>query len=586
MSEQKGSVLFIDDDEMSRNIIGSYLRERGYEVHLASHGEQGLEIFARERPDVVLLDLRMPGMDGLQVLERLVESSRNTAVLVVSGAGEMKDVIQAMRHGAWNYVIKSLENLSLLDEAVIRALNEQQLILDRERYQKELQEALSENEFYRMKLESIFQSLPDGLISVDNEMRVMEYNQAMQELCPKGGEFELGAFFTEIGQDNGEYCLSILRRTLRDQKPVYNKRVECPAEHPSKRVFLVTATPMRDREGAVTGATLITRDISRQEELEEKLQEKREFRNIVGKSPHMQKIFNLIQQLSNVDTTVLITGESGTGKEVVVDALHYSGHRSKGPLYKVNCAALSEELLDSELFGHVRGAFTGAYQNKTGRVEVAQGGTLFLDEIGEISHRIQLKLLRFLETKEFERVGSSQIKRADVRIVSATNLDLQQKVQDGGFREDLYYRLKVMNVHIPPLRERKEDIPLLVDHFCKEYSRKFDKKITGVSDDVMRLFMKYPWQGNVRELKHILEHGSLFCPGGKISREHLPGEILEVSRSGPVARVSAAPHEELTQERIERAIKEAGGNKSKAADVLGIHRKTLYRKMHRLGMDL
>jgi PAS domain S-box-containing protein len=586
MRHHKGSVLFIDDDEMSRNIIGSYLKERGYEVHLAAHGEQGLEIFSREQPDVVLLDLRMPGMDGQQVLERIVESSRNTAVLVVSGAGEMRDVIQAMRHGAWNYVIKSLENLSLLDEAVSRALNEQQLILDRERYQKELQEALAENEYYRMKLEAIFQSLPDGLISVDNNLRVVEYNQAMQGLCPRGEDFALGTLFTQIGQDNGEYCLSILRETLREQKPVYNKRVECPAEHAPKRVFLVTSTPMREKDGSVNGATLIIRDISRQEELEEKLQEKREFRNIVGKSPHMQKVYSLIQQLANVDTTVLVTGESGTGKECVVDALHYSGHRSKGPLCKVNCAALSEDLLDSELFGHVRGAFTGAYQNKTGRVEVAEGGTLFLDEIGEISHRIQLKLLRFLETKEFERVGSSQIKRADVRIVSATNLDLQQKVQDGGFREDLYYRLKVMTIHITPLRERKEDIPLLVDHFCKEYSQKFDKKIVGVTDDVMRLFMKHPWPGNVRELKHTMEHGSLFCPGGRISREHLPGDVLEGTRSGSPGKEPAAPPAELGQEHIERAIREAGGNKSKAADALGIHRKTLYRKMHRLGMTL
>jgi transcriptional regulator with PAS, ATPase and Fis domain len=245
---------------------------------------------------------------------------------------------------------------------------------------------------------------------------------------------------------------------------------------------------------------------------------------------------------------------------------------------------MSEELLDSELFGHVRGSFTGAYKDKMGRFEAAQGGTLFLDEIGEISHRIQLKLLRVLENKQFERVGSNQTIKADVRIVSATNVDLLQKVREGSFRDDLYYRLKVMNVHLPPLRERKEDIPLLVDHFCFHYSREFSKKITGVTDRVMSLFMHHDWPGNIRELKHAIEHGCLLCPGGNINIDHLPTELLE---SHEVSLDNLYPSsEELTLEHIEKALREAKGNKSRAAFLLGIHRKTLYRKMHRLGMGL
>ncbi len=329
-------------------------------------------------------------------------------------------------------------------------------------------------------------------------------------------------------------------------------------------------------------------DITEKIEMEEALQESKEsyeqlllstqqlssYKNIIGKSEQMRRIYTLIQQLANVDTTVLITGESGTGKELIVEALHYSGIRSKGPLIKVNCSALSEHLLESELFGHVRGAFTGATYSKKGRIEAAEGGTLFLDEIGDISPNLQLKLLRFLQEKNFERVGDVNTLSADVRIIAATNADLSQKVQEGSFRSDLYYRLKVIPINIPPLRKRPEDVPLLVNHFCQRFGQIFNKDITGVTDEVIRFFIKHPWPGNVRELEHVLECACIFCPGGKVGLEHLPEKGIKRD-----AEIMSYPikKKKMGKEELIGALKQAKGNKTRAAELLGISRRTLYR---------
>lgn len=308
------------------------------------------------------------------------------------------------------------------------------------------------------------------------------------------------------------------------------------------------------------------------------------FEKIVGKSRPMRDIYALIQQLAEVETTVLITGESGTGKELIVDALHSCSSRSKGPLIKVNCSALAEELLESELFGHVRGAFTGALYDKIGRIEAAEGGTLFLDEIGEISHKIQLKLLRFLEEKQFERVGDYKTRNANVRIVAATNVDLARKVQENEFRKDLYFRLKVMPIQVPPLRERTEDIPLLINHFCQHFSKSFNKDISGVSREVLNVFIGYHWPGNVRELEHAIEHASLLCPGGQIELDHLPSELINPDQEKTSVPVSSA-HNKVGKENIVEALERTGGNKTAAAHLLGISRRTLYRKINQFGIN-
>jgi transcriptional regulator with PAS, ATPase and Fis domain len=290
----------------------------------------------------------------------------------------------------------------------------------------------------------------------------------------------------------------------------------------------------------------------------------------------MQKVYSLIEDLANVETTVLVTGESGTGKELVAEALHYSGDRKDRPLVKVNCSALPESLLESELFGHVKGAFTGAIRDKQGRFQLAQGGTIFLDEIGDVSPRVQQRLLRVLQQKEFERVGDSTPVKADVRVIAATNKDLREKVKTGEFREDLYYRLNVVEVALPPLRDRREDIPLLADHFMKRLNAKLGKEISGVSDDVLKVFMNHPWPGNIRQLEHVLEHAFILCRQNAITVEHLPADFKDtVEARRPLLT------DGRTDERgmILQALEKAGGNKARTAKLLGISRRTIYRKM-------
>jgi PAS domain S-box-containing protein len=585
MSKNNYSILFIDDDHLSRELIGACLQDRGYELFLASNGEEGLELFSRYAPDIVLLDLRMPGLNGFQVLKRIVAQNDQVPVLVVSGIGEMDDVIKAVRLGAWNYVVKSLDNLSVLEEAVEMVVQHLQLLREKQHTQQKLVQALDENKRVRTQLKTIFESLPDGIMTVNDQGQVLEYNQAMQTLCPIGCKLELNKSIRDLLPENNDSCLRIIKKTLTENRKFLNRRIECPYLKPSRKVLLATTSPLHNDQDELTGATLILKDISRQEELEEKLQERRKLRNIIGKSGAMQRVYALISQLANVDSTVLIAGESGTGKECVMDALHHTGQRKEGPLCKVNCSALSRELLDSELFGHVKGAFTGAHQDKIGRFEMAHKGTIFLDEIGEISHNIQLKLLRFLETKAFEKVGSSKTIKVDVRIISATNVDLGQKVQDGEFREDLYYRLKVLSIPVPPLREHKDDIPLLVDYFCRHFSQEFKKEILGVSSQVMKLFFNYDWPGNIRELKHALEHGCLLSPGGEVTLDDLPLELIDYHKSNKLDMLSNNPRE-LTRKQLEEALAQSQGNKVRAAELLGIHRKTLYRKIHQLGLPL
>lgn len=260
----------------------------------------------------------------------------------------------------------------------------------------------------------------------------------------------------------------------------------------------------------------------------------------------------------------------------------WRGSRSANPLIRVNCSVFPENLLESELFGHVRGAFTGAVKDRVGRFEAADGGTVFLDEIGDISASIQLKLLRFIEYKEFERVGDNKVIKTNARIIAATNADLGELVRQGAFREDFYYRLKVMNIHIPPLRERTEDIPLLVSRFCEMFSKSFQKNFKGVSDDVIDILLNYPWPGNVRELKHVIEHACILCPGGMITKKYLMPDLFGKPDMQP--RFKLLDFKGPSRDDIEEALRTAGGNKAKAARILGISRSTIYRRISELGI--
>jgi len=326
------------------------------------------------------------------------------------------------------------------------------------------------------------------------------------------------------------------------------------------------------------GSVVVIRDITRLSNLERELRERHQFQKIIGKSSKMQDIYGLLNDLSDLETTVLITGESGTGKSLAAKALHYSGSRALNPLVTVNCSALSENLLESELFGHVKGAFTGAIKDAQGRFQTAHGGTMLLDEIGDVSPRIQLKLLRVLEEKEFERVGESIPIKVDARVIACTNRDLKEKVRLGEFREDLYYRLKVVEVPLPPLKERLEDIPLLVDHFCHVFNKSFKKSIEGLSDEVFSALMNYRWPGNVRELEHSIEHAFVLCRGPIISLDHIPAEIKEYSGTRKWIREKRSVE---GSGEILTVLEKTDWNKAKAARILGIDRSTLYRKIER-----
>ena len=300
---------------------------------------------------------------------------------------------------------------------------------------------------------------------------------------------------------------------------------------------------------------------------------------MIGKSVGMRKVIDVCQQVAPTRASVLITGESGVGKEVVADALHNLSGRKENPFIKVHCAALSETLLESELFGHEKGAFTGAVARKKGRFELAHTGTIFLDEIGEINQSVQIKILRVLQERKFERVGGEQTLEIDVRLVAATNRDLRKEIEEGRFREDLFYRLNVVNIHIPPLRERQDDIPLLTAHYLKQFAEENGKKIEGIDNKARSALYSYSWPGNIRELRNTIESAVVLCRGDILGLDDLPPNIVESHDDRWVRIPTGSTLAEAEREMIKATLLAEKGNKSKAADVLGIGRKTLHRKL-------
>lgn len=323
------------------------------------------------------------------------------------------------------------------------------------------------------------------------------------------------------------------------------------------------------------------------EKLREILSENVVLKGIVGKSPEMIKIFETIKKVVNYDVTILITGGSGTGKELIAHAVHHNSSRRNMPFIKLNCAALPETLLESELFGYEKGAFTGATTSKPGRFELAKGGTIFLDEICDTSPAMQAKLLRVLQEKEFERVGGTKTTKTDVRIVTATNKDIKKEVDEGNFRSDLYFRLNVVHVHLPPLRDRTEDMPELVHFILKELNEQFDKNFTSVSPEVMNSLLKYHWPGNIRELRNVLEKSVLLGDGNEITLKHLPDELKETASSpGKAPLHGATTLEEMEKVQIYDALQKNNWNQTKAADSLGIHRNTLREKIKKFDIRM
>ena len=560
-------ILVVDDEESIRYTFEAFLSEEGYTVSSAADYDEGIALLREKDIDLVFADIILPDRSGIDLLKAARKIVPSVPVIMITGAPSLDTATESLRIGAFDYIVKPIRQ-DFLMRSVNIALKHKAVKV--------------ESELCRLNFEAIFRSVNDGIITVDENMEVVEINAAAESICEFQREATVGKPLQNLTDHCEGNCLGALDETMRTRQPVELRFVECHAASGQQKIVSVTASPLLDVKDRFSGAVMVVRDETRLVSLERRLQERQKIDNIVGRSEGIEKVRAMIRDLADVQTTVLVTGDSGTGKELVVDALHYSGERRDGPLVKVNCAALSENLLESELFGHVAGAFTGAVKNKTGRFQRADGGTIFLDEIGEISQRMQLRLLRVIENMEFERVGESTPIKVDVRLVAATNRDLQERVAGGEFREDLYYRLKVVQIHVPSLQERRNDIPLLVEHFRRNFNRKFDREIKGISSEVEQMFLDYPWPGNVRELENLLEHAFVRCRQNVITAENLPSDFRRYCESHALP-ADISPEDEA--EAIRKALRQAGGNKTEAARLLGMSRRTIYRKLEKLGID-
>jgi PAS domain S-box-containing protein len=444
------------------------------------------------------------------------------------------------------------------------------------------------------KTESILNSLADGIFTVDRDRRILSFSDKMERLT--------GLRAVEAV---GRSCMEVLRGTKCEsdcplawsfgQRQVVERCSELirAADGRAFPVFVTTAF-LHDAHGEISGLTGVVHDRSELERLRQELRERRTHRDIIGRSRAMQEVFQIIETVADSDATILIGGESGTGKELVAKAIHDRSARRDGPFVMLNCASLNDNLLESELFGHVRGAFTGAVRDKPGRFEMAGGGTLFLDEIGDTTPALQIKLLRVLQEKAFERVGDTRTRTVDVRIIAATHRDLKTLAAEGRFREDLYYRLAVVPVQLPPLRERREDIPLLVQHFIDKYRTRYfagrEQEFEGISNRALALLMSYDWPGNVRELEHAVEYAMISTTTQRIERAFLPAplrrlqEVEDPTLSGPAAPDDRTSAVEAPEAELRRALVRNRWNATRTARELGVSRTTLWRRMKRLDL--
>jgi len=448
----------------------------------------------------------------------------------------------------------------------------------------------------KANMEAIFHSVADGLVTVDGDLHVTNINRSALEMLALEPKDAIGRRLRDVLRCRLWRVGQTLRQTMKSGEGMRERENLLGRRDGTELRVLMTTNRLLDMDDNSAGAVIIIRDITHLRELEMLLEDRSSLHSLIGKSHAMQELFNLIERVAPTDSTVLIQGESGTGKELIADAIHRSSSRQGGPLVKVNCSALSESLLESELFGHVKGAFTGATYDRKGRFESANGGTVFLDEIGDLTERIQVKLLRVIQEKEVERVGDTQVIRIDARVVAATHQPLKRLVEEGRFRQDLFYRLNVLPVHVPPLRERKEDIPALSRAFLEALSRQMGREVESISQDAIRAMMEYDWPGNVRELRNAVEHAVVKCHGSAILLEDLPPEIVaETARISPhyaggptgggwgsVAPWSGPKDEGST---IRQALERTGWHRGKAAKLLGMDRTTLWRKMKRLGIE-
>ena len=433
------------------------------------------------------------------------------------------------------------------------------------------------------RFETVLDSISDGVFAVDRDWRVTYFNRAAEEITGIRADKVLGRTCHSVFRTNICKDACALRYTMDTGRPVVNLAVYITDQRGERKPVSISTGVFRDADGTITGGVESFRDLSVVEGLRKAVQQQNTFGDIVSKSPRMQRIFDILPTIAVSDSTVLVEGDSGTGKELIARALHNHSSRREGPFVSVNCGALPDNLLESELFGYKAGAFTGARKDKPGRFALAEGGTIFLDEIGDMSPPLQVKLLRVLQEREYEPLGAVHPVKANVRVLAATNVDLEKRVRESTFREDLYYRINVLNLRLPPLRDRMEDVPLLVDHFISRLSTHQGKAVDGISSMAMKVIMSHDYPGNVRELANIVEHAFVLCPSGLIHVDHLPDRVKPTRPLSTMEYTGTSLHE-LEMRSILATLERNGWNRAATARELGIHKTTLFRKLKKFGI--
>ncbi len=431
--------------------------------------------------------------------------------------------------------------------------------------------------------EAILESISDGVFTVDPEWRITSFNRAAEEITGVPRKEAIGRRCSEVFRSSMCGAACALQQTLKTGKAIIGKSGYIINADGDRIPISISTAVLRDAEGRLAGGAETFRDLSEVEALRRELEEKFRVGDLSSRSPLMQRVFEVLPAVAASPSTVLILGETGTGKELVARTIHSLSPRNEGPFIAVNCGALPDTLLESELFGYKAGAFTGANKDKPGRFALAKGGTIFLDEIGEVSPALQVRFLRVLQERTYEPLGATRSESTDARIMVATNKDLAEQVRRGVFREDLYYRVNVVRIELPPLRRRKEDIPLLVEQFIVRFNRLQRKSVPGITAEALSLLMAHDWPGNIRELENAVERAFILCQEGSIGIEHLPQELRTPGMAGVDSDMRSA-HDILDAQAIRTALERNALNRLATAKELGIHKTTLYRKMKKLGI--
>jgi len=436
----------------------------------------------------------------------------------------------------------------------------------------------------------ILDSIADGVFTVDADFRITSFNRSAEKITGIKKEEAIGRHCWEVFKASICEKQCSMRHTMETGRPILNQAIFIVNLEGDRIPVSISTALLKDAQGAVIGGVETFRDLSVVEELRKELSRQHSFLDMISKNKEMQRLFGILEQVSESDATILLEGESGTGKELFAKAIHSLSPRKKGPLITLNCGSLPDTLLESELFGYEKGAHSTAFKDKPGRLALADGGTLFLDEIGDISPALQIRLLRVLQDKVYEPLGSTESLKTDVRVVAATNKNLEELVTFGTFRPDLYYRINVVKLVLPPLRERKEDIPLLTEHFIRKFGRLSGKEIQGLSPEVLPVLMAHDFPGNIRELENIIEYAIVVCKNSLIGLDHLPDYLREKAGGGPNRLAKGAEQPGFSLHDMERGLlyevlKKNHWNRKATAAQMGIHPTTLWRKMKRLNIE-